>query len=114
MSFDPSSGAVPLEADTGPSTSGSSSTFTPRTKDTKLLGRMLRSDLAAEVSVVSPAVSKTCVHTRLPVVFCEQESTICCNLQMAAVGLFNGRRMVAAGNRPDLYYFKVPLLQQIT
>jgi len=68
-----------------------------RTEDTKLLGRMLRSDLAAEVSVVSPAVSKTCVHTRLPVVLCEQESKICCNLQMAAVGLFNGRRMVAAG-----------------
>ncbi|DBA84226.1 TPA: hypothetical protein ACH3X2_006291 [Trebouxia sp. C0005] len=73
MSFDPSSGESALEADTGPSTSGSSSTFTPRTEDTKLLGRFLRSDLAAE---------------------------------MAAVGLFKGRRLVAAGNRPDLDYFK--------
>ncbi|DBA86769.1 hypothetical protein WJX77_010228 [Trebouxia sp. C0004] len=73
MSLDPSSGANPLEADSGPSTSGSSSSFTPRTEDTKLLGRMLRSDLAAE---------------------------------MAAVGLFKGRRMVATGNRPDLDYFK--------
>ena len=28
-------------------------------------------------------------------------------LQMAAVGLFKGRRLVSAGNRPDLDYFKV-------
>ncbi|DBB15081.1 TPA: hypothetical protein ACH3X3_004092 [Trebouxia sp. C0006] len=104
MSFDPSSGASLPEADTGPSTSGSSSSFTPRTEDTKLLGRMLRSDLAAEVSVVSPAaLKKVCTYNTGHRV---GPSTICCELQMAAVGLFKGRRLVAAGNRPDLDYFK--------
>ena len=109
MSFDPSSGANPLEADSGPSTSGSSSSssFTPRTEDTKLLGRMLRSDLAAEVSVYSPAALTTCLHTRLDIMLIHQSSTICCKSQMAAVGLFKGRRLVAAGSRPDLDYFKV-------
>lgn len=49
LSFDPSSGTAPLEAEEGASTSGSSMPFTPRSDDTSLLGKMLRSDLAAEV-----------------------------------------------------------------
>lgn len=73
LSFDPSRGDSPVEAELGPSTTRSSSAFTPRSEDTHLLSKMLRSDLAAE---------------------------------MAAVGLFTGRRFVAAGNRPDLDYFK--------
>ncbi|KAL3158135.1 hypothetical protein ABBQ32_011731 [Trebouxia sp. C0010 RCD-2024] len=73
LSFDPSSGSAPLEAEHGPSTSGSNMPFTPRSDDIKLLGKMLRSDLAAE---------------------------------MAAVGLFKGRRLVSPGNRPDLDFFK--------
>ena len=51
LSFDPSSESAPLETDGGPSTSGSSVPFMPRSEDTKLLGKMLRSDLAAEVSL---------------------------------------------------------------
>ena len=49
LSFDPSSESARLEAEEGPSTSGSSMPFVPRSEDTKLLGKMLRSDLAAEV-----------------------------------------------------------------
>lgn len=53
LSFDPSSGSAPLEAEHGPSTSGSNMPFTPRSDDIKLLGKMLRSDLAAEVRLTS-------------------------------------------------------------
>ena len=49
LSFDPSRGDSPVEAELGPSTTHSSSAFTPRSEDTHLLSKMLRSDLAAEV-----------------------------------------------------------------
>ena len=48
LSFDPSRGDSPVEADNNPSTTRSS-TFTPRSEDTNLLSKMLRSDLAAEL-----------------------------------------------------------------
>ena len=100
LSFDPSTGTAPLETDEGPSTSGGSIPFTPRSADTKFVGQMLRSDLAAEVCHLRTMSGHTHHTSR------RQISGLHC-LQMAAVGLFKGRRLVASGNRPDLDFFKV-------
>lgn len=58
LSFDPSSGSAPVEAEEAPSTLGSGMPFTPRSEDIKLLGKMLRCDLAAEVCPYAVGVSE--------------------------------------------------------
>lgn len=88
-----------LHSDNGASAAAPELQFTPQSAHAKFIGKMLRSDLAAEVHL----------NTALPL----QSLTQTCkrilhvDLQMAAVGLFKGRRALAAGNRPDLDFFKV-------
>ena len=67
---------------------------------------MLRSDLAAEV--ISWQQQGAYLHIPTQLLICHWLRTSeLVPMQMVAVGLFKGRRLVAAGNRPDLDYFKV-------
>lgn len=53
-----------LQAGLGPSTSDAASHFTPRSESTRLIGKMLRSDLAAEMAAVSLFKGRSALSAR--------------------------------------------------